>query len=102
MLAVSTVAESTDEITERSVRAHLEFLASDAMNGRGSGTRDEWIAAEYIGAQLRLWGLEPLGDGGGYVTLVEIERAQLASPPTLASGAARFFSLPSRHRALRI
>ncbi len=87
---MSTVAESTKEITERSVRAHLEFLASDAMNGRGSGTRDEWIAAEYIGAQLRLWGLEPLGDGGGYVTLVEIERSQLASPPTLASGAARF------------
>ena len=43
-------------ITEASVRGHMAFLASDAMNGRGSGTRDEWIAAEYIGAQLRRWG----------------------------------------------
>ena len=35
-------------ITETSVRAHMGFLASDALNGRGSGTRDEWIAATYI------------------------------------------------------
>ena len=41
-----------------SVRAHLEFLASDALNGRGSGTRDEQIAAEYVGAQFRRLGFE--------------------------------------------
>ena len=44
-------------ITEASVRAHLEFLASDALNGRQSGTRDEQIAAEYVGAQFRRLGL---------------------------------------------
>ena len=37
-------------ITQPSVRGHMEFLAGDAMNGRGSATRDEWIAAAYIGA----------------------------------------------------
>ena len=46
-----------------SVRAHLEFLASDALNGRGSGTRDEQIAAEYVGAQFRRLGLKPGGSG---------------------------------------
>ena len=40
------------------VRAHLEFLASDALNGRGSGTRDEQIAAEYVGAHSGGSGLE--------------------------------------------
>ena len=70
-------------ITEASVRAHLEFLAGDALNGRGSGTRDEWIAATYIGAQLRQWGLEPLGDAGGFVQDVQIERSDLAAPPVL-------------------
>ena len=63
-------------ITEASVKGHLEFLASDALNGRGSGTRDEWIAASYIASQLRRWGLEPLGDDGGYVQQVDIERAE--------------------------
>jgi hypothetical protein len=41
-------------ITEASIRAHLEFLASDALNGRGSGTRDEWLAAMYVASQFRL------------------------------------------------
>jgi len=45
----------------------MEFLAGDALNGRGSGTRDEWIAVTYAAAQMRRLGLEPLGDGGGYV-----------------------------------
>ena len=30
------------------VRAHEEFLASDVMQGRGSGTRDEEITATYV------------------------------------------------------
>ena len=70
-------------VTEASVRAHLEFLAGDALNGRGTGTRDEWIAAAYIGAQLRQWGLEPLGDDGGFVQDVQIERSELSTPPVL-------------------
>jgi hypothetical protein len=73
-------------VTEGSVRAHLEFLAGDALNGRGSGTRDEWIAATYIAAQLRQWGLEPLGDDGGFVQDVQIERSELTAPPILAFG----------------
>jgi peptidase M28-like protein len=71
-------------ITEASVRGHLEFLASDALNGRGSGTRDEWLAATYIGSQLRSWGVEPLGDDGGFVEDVQIERREVTSPPILA------------------
>jgi hypothetical protein len=86
----ASAASGRDAITEASVRAHLEFLASDALNGRGSGTRDEWLAAEYIGSQLRLWGVEPLGDNGGYVQTIDIERTQLAGPPVLTVGAGRF------------
>ena len=70
-------------ISEASVRGHMEFLASDAMNGRGSGTRDEWIAAEYIASHLRRWGLQPLGDDGGFVRRVAVERAEVAAPPAL-------------------
>jgi hypothetical protein len=68
----------------------MEFLASDAMNGRGSGTRDEWIAVTYVAAHLRRLGLEPLGEDGGYVQTIEIERAELAAPPVLTIGAKRF------------
>ena len=80
---------ATHTITAPSVRAHEEFLASDAMNGRGSGTRDEWIAATYIASQLRRWGVEPLGDAGGYVQDVEMARTQVTVPPVLTAGSLR-------------
>jgi aminopeptidase YwaD len=76
-------------ISEASVRAHMEFLASDALNGRGSGTRDEWIAAEYIASNFRRWGLEPLGDDGGFVKRVTVERGDITSPPVLSFGGRR-------------
>jgi len=68
----------------------MSFLASDALNGRGSGTRDEWIAAVYVGAQLKQWGLEPLGDAGGFVQQIEIERLETVSPSTLSVGGKKF------------
>jgi hypothetical protein len=68
----------------------MEFLASDAMNGRGSGTRDEWIAVTYVAAQLRQMGLEPMGDNDGYVQPIEIERPELAAAPVLTLGDARY------------
>jgi hypothetical protein len=73
-------------ITDRSIRAHLEFLASDALNGRGSGTRDEWLAATYVASQFREWSLEPMGDAGGFVQTIEIGTAQATAPPVLAAG----------------
>ena len=74
-------------VSEASVRAHLEFLASDAMNGRGSGTRDEEIAAAYVAAQFRRLGLKPGGNtDGSYVQTVEIVRTAAAGKPTITIG----------------
>lgn len=73
-------------VSEASVRAHLEFLASDALNGRGSGTRDEQIAAEYVGAHFRRLGLKPGGTGGSYVQTVEVVRTPAAGKPAIAIG----------------
>ena len=46
--------------------------------------------ATYIAAQLRRWGIEPLGDAGGYVQDVAIERGELAGPPVLSFAGGRF------------
>jgi len=37
------------------------------MQGRGSGSHDELLAATYLASQLRQIGIEPLGDNGGYI-----------------------------------
>ena len=89
--ARSAPAHSAESlITEASIRSHMTFLASDALNGRGSGTRDEWIAAEYIGAQLQRIGLEPLGDDGGFVQRIEVERTETTAPPVMTAGNAKY------------
>ena len=64
-------------VNETNVRAEMYFLASDAMQGRGSGTPFERVAAEYIGSQFMQFGLEPAGDTGfdgkpTYVQAVEV------------------------------
>jgi Peptidase family M28 len=75
--------DSGGRIDASTVRAHMEFLASDALNGRGSGTRDEWITATYIAAQLRRSGLQPLGDQGDFVQTVQIDRTEVVGAPVL-------------------
>jgi hypothetical protein len=82
------LAQVDAPITEQNIRAELSFLASDAMQGRGSGTIYERIAAEYIGSQFRQFGLEPGGDtdsagNKGYVQRVPLESAKFVEPPAL-------------------
>lgn len=46
------------------IKAHMTFLADDAMEGREAGTRGYDIAANYVAAQYALLGLKPAGDHG--------------------------------------
>jgi len=56
------VQAALDRISEDSLRGHLSFIASDALEGRATPSRGLDIAAEYIAAQFRRAGLEPAGD----------------------------------------
>ena len=49
------------------IRAQVKFLASDLLEGRGTGARGGDIAAEYIATQFALYGLQPAGDHGSYL-----------------------------------
>ena len=49
-------------ISASSLRGHLSFIASDLLEGRGTPSRGQELAAEYIAAQYRRAGLEPIGD----------------------------------------
>lgn len=57
------------------IRGEMEFLASDALQGRGSGTHDELVAAVFIASELRQAGVAPLGDQGSYIQNVSGEFA---------------------------
>jgi len=66
------------------IRAHMTFLASDVLRGRGSGTPDELLAATYIGAQLEQYGLQPAGDHGTFIQRAEFVQPRLKAAPTLS------------------
>ena len=66
------------------IRAHIDFLSSDALEGRGSGTRGGDIAARYIAAQYVRLGLEPAGDDSTYFFKVPL--ISFTPNPTLALG----------------
>ncbi|HMT08540.1 MAG TPA: M20/M25/M40 family metallo-hydrolase [Pyrinomonadaceae bacterium] len=72
-LALQTSSVNAQIVLERNVRAGMQFLAGDAMQGRGSGTPFERIAAEYVGSQFMQFGLEPAGEKGpdGKLTFVQ-------------------------------
>src|SRR5215213_1733387 len=57
-------------ITPHAMRAHVNFLASDAVEGREAGTRGYDVAASYVAAQFEAMGAEPAGDGGTYLQQV--------------------------------
>ena len=54
-------------ISASDLRAHIRFLSSDLLEGRGPGTRGDQLAQAYIAAQFELLGLEPLGEDGAYL-----------------------------------
>lgn len=57
-------------IDAEKIRAHVKYLASDLLEGRGTGQRGGDIAAEYIATQFALYGLKPAGDNGTYLQKV--------------------------------
>jgi Zn-dependent M28 family amino/carboxypeptidase len=50
-------------ITETSLRADVQFLADDLLEGRGPGTRGDLLAQQYIISQFKLSGLQPAANG---------------------------------------
>ena len=58
--------DSAAAIDSEKIRAHVKFLASDLLEGRGTGERGGDIAAEYIATQFQLDGLKPAGDKDSY------------------------------------
>jgi Zn-dependent M28 family amino/carboxypeptidase len=54
------------------IRWHVRYLASDLLEGRGTGQRGGDIAAEYMATQLAEYGLKPAGDAGSYMQKVPL------------------------------
>jgi len=63
-------AAAADAITAASIRARLEFLSHDLLEGRAPGTRGGQLAALYIADQFSRAGLQPVN--GSYFQAVPL------------------------------
>ncbi len=56
------------------VAAHEVFLSSDALGGRGSATRMEEIAANYVASEFEAYGLKTAPGLSGYLQSADVEQ----------------------------
>ncbi|HYA61579.1 MAG TPA: M28 family peptidase [Candidatus Sulfotelmatobacter sp.] len=68
VFAAAAFAEKTSapSFDPERIRGHVKYLASDELEGRGTGQKGGELAAEYIAAQFRSYGLKPAGENGSY------------------------------------
>ena len=61
----------TDGITAEDIKKHVTYLASDALEGRGTGTKGEALATDYAAQLFASFGLEPAGTDGKWLHAFE-------------------------------
>src|SRR5262249_35047257 len=64
------VQNAAAHFSKSAFRANMRFLADDLLEGRGTGTRGQELAARYVAAQFEAFGLEPGGTNGSYLQAV--------------------------------
>ncbi len=72
-------------ISGERIRAHVKFLSSDLLEGRGVGVRGGEIATEYIATQFALAGAKPAGDNGTYFQKVPLVGVQMSPDARLSA-----------------
>ncbi len=61
------------------IRAHVEFLADDLLEGREAGSRGFEVAARYAATQLMLAGAKPGADDGTFFQHVPLRKSSVES-----------------------
>jgi len=68
------------DISASDIYSHIEFLASDSLQGRESGTKFEALASNYIIQKFEEFGVQPKGDDGTFLQAFTINTARLINP----------------------
>ena len=62
----SPVPDESRLISKEALLRHVSFLGSDSLQGRGTGSEGEKLAARYLANILDQAGIEPFGDEGTF------------------------------------
>jgi Zn-dependent M28 family amino/carboxypeptidase len=85
LFATSLPAWAADAaaISAERIKAHIVYLASDRLEGRGPGTRGEELTTEYLEGEFKKAGLKPVGERGTYLQRVPLVRVVTSPKSTL-------------------
>lgn len=72
-------------ISAENIKAHVTFLADDALGGRDTGSKEYQIAANYVASQYKLLGLKPAGENGSYFQTVNFSKSSIDQNATTVS-----------------
>src|SRR4029077_401565 len=78
-------ADSAPDISADRIKAGVAYLASDRLEGRGPGTRGEFLATEFIAEGFKKAGLKPIGERGTYFQPVPLVRVVTSPKSTLSA-----------------
>ena len=78
------VASAGSGLCAACVRENLEYLAGPKLHGRGSGTADEYHAAEFIARKLKQYGIAPAAENGQYIQAASLQSRAVKKAPVLS------------------
>ena len=81
------------------LKAHLEFIASDEMEGRDTPSRGLDVATLYVATQLKLWGATPAGDDGTFFQTVPMGQRFLVSNESAIDFGGKFYEFGAGFKA---
>ena len=67
------------DITAPEIQSHINYLASDELQGRMTGTPELYKAADYLKKEFESYGLKPLFDGSYFQEFPFIEKLELGT-----------------------
>jgi hypothetical protein len=68
---------TTADITTADLEHRLKIIADDSMMGRESGSKGDYMTADYVASEFKRLGLEPAGEGGTYFKTVPFWKAAI-------------------------
>ncbi len=83
-VAGSLLCAQIPSLSSEKMRADVQYLASDRLEGRGVGTKGEKLATDYIASQLKAAGTVPAGDAGTYFQRVPLVGSTTSPQATLS------------------
>ncbi|MEN9864897.1 MAG: hypothetical protein RL748_487, partial [Pseudomonadota bacterium] len=85
---IQSAFAATPQVEEAPLRAHLAFLSSDLLEGRGTGQRGGELTMAYLETQARAMGLQPV-DGKSMRQAVSIAGVTMQAGPVQVTAAGK-------------